>query len=155
MTYDLQPTTISQCYLTNKMRTDAKPYSAVKICFSWCVCDGQMKRKQRSDAALKEDADRQRGLTCVAGHLLLGRMGLMGEALMLLSMLRRVLAVLRVLGRMWCVLLWVLGVLGVLPVLGVRSVLGVLWVRTVLAVLGVLAVLVVGAAVLREVLCVG
>lgn len=99
------------------------------------------------------------GLTCVAGHLLLGRMGLVGEALMLLSVLRRVLAVLRVLGGVWRVLLWVLAVgrvlRWVLPVLGVRSVLGVRWVLTVLAVLGVLAVLVVGAAVLREVLCVG
>lgn len=89
-------------------------------------------------------------------------MGLVGEALMLLSVLRRVLAVLRVLGGVWRVLLWVLAVgrvlRWVLPVLGVRSVLGVLWVLTVLAVLGVLAVLVVlvvGAAVLREVLCVG
>lgn len=96
------------------------------------------------------------GLTCVAGHLLLGRMGLMGEALMLLSVLGRMLAVLRVLGGMWRVLLWVLAVgwvlRWVLPVLGVRS---VLWVLTVLAVLGVLVVLVVGAAMLREVLCVG
>lgn len=86
-------------------------------------------------------------------------MGLVGEALVLLSVLRRVLAVLRVLGGVWRVLLWVLAVgrvlRWVLPVLGVRSVLGVLWVLTVLAVLGVLAVLVVGAAVLREVLCVG
>lgn len=89
-------------------------------------------------------------------------MGLVGEALMLLSVLRRVLAVLRVLGGVWRVLLRVLAVgrvlRWVLPVLGVRSVLGVLWVLTVLAVLGVLAVLVVlvvGAAVLREVLCVG
>ena len=100
---------------------------------------------------------------------MLGRMGLEGEALMLLSVLRRVLlAVLRVLGGVWRVLLWVLAVgwvlRWVLPVLGVRSVLrvlGVLWVLlvlTVLAVLGVLAVLVVlvvGATVLREVLCVG
>lgn len=96
-------------------------------------------------------------------------MGLEGEALMLLSVLRRVLlAVLRVLGGVWRVLLWVLAVgwvlRWVLRVLGVRSVLrvlGVLWVLlvlTVLAVLGVLAVLVVlvvGATVLREVLCVG
>lgn len=89
------------------------------------------------------------GFTCVAGHLLLGRMGLVGEARMLLSVLRGVLAVLRVLGGMWRVLLWVLTVGWVLPVLRVCS---VLW---VLAVLGVLAVLVVGAAVLREVLRVG
>lgn len=95
-------------------------------------------------------------------------MGLVGEALVLLSVLRRVLAVLRVLGGVWRVLLWVLAVgwvlRRVLPVLGVRTVLGVLrvllvlWVLTVLAVLGVLAVLVVlvvGSAVLREVLCVG
>lgn len=95
-------------------------------------------------------------------------MGLVGEALVLLSVLRRVLAVLRVLGGVWRVLLWVLAVgrvlRWVLPVLGVRTVLGmlrvllVLWVLTVLAVLGVLAVLVVlvvGATVLREVLCVG
>lgn len=90
-------------------------------------------------------------------------MGLVGEALVLLSVLRRVLAVLRVLGGVWRVLLWVLAVgrvlRWVLPMLGVCSVLGVLWVLTVLAVLGVLAVLVVlvvlivGAAVLREVLC--
>lgn len=83
-------------------------------------------------------------------------MGLVGEALMLLSVLRRVLAVLRVLGGVWRVLLWVLAVgwvlRWVLPMLGVCSVLRVLWVLTVL---GVLAVLVVGAAVLREVLCVG
>ena len=48
--------------------------------------------------------------------------------------------------------------LGVRSMLGMSSVLGMLWVLTVLAVLGVLAVLVVlvvGAAVLREVLCVG
>lgn len=83
------------------------------------------------------------GFTCVAGHLLLGRMGLVGEALMLLSVLRGVLAVLRVLGGMWRVLLWVLTVGRVLPVLRVCT---VLW---------VLAVLVVGAAVLREVLRVG
>lgn len=89
------------------------------------------------------------GFTCVAGHLLLGRMGLVGEALMLLSVLRGVLAVLRVLGGMWRVLLWVLTVGWVLPVLRVCS---VLW---VLAVLTVLGVLVVGAAVLREVLRVG
>lgn len=76
-------------------------------------------------------------------------MGLVGEALMLLSVLRRVLAVLRVLRGVWRVLLRVLTVGRVLPVLGVRSVLGVL---TVLTVLGVLAVLVVGAAVLREML---
>lgn len=84
---------------------------------------------------------------------MLGRMGLVGEALMLLSVLRRVLVVLRVLGGVWRVLLWVLAMGRVLrwmlPVLGVCSVLGVL---TVLAVLGVLAV---GSAVLREVLCVG
>lgn len=92
------------------------------------------------------------GFTCVAGHLLLGRMGLVGEALMLLSVLRGVLAVLRVLGGMWRVLLWVLTVGWVLPVLRVCS---VLWVLAVLTVLGVLAVLVVGAAVLREVLRVG
>lgn len=79
-------------------------------------------------------------------------MGLVGEALMLLSMLRRVLAVLRVLGGVWRVLLWVLTVGWVLPVLGVCSMLGVL---TVLTVLGVLAVLVVGATVLRKMLCVG
>lgn len=90
--------------------------------------------------------------TCVAGHLLLGRMGLVGEALMLLSVLRGVLAVLRVLGGMWRVLLWVLTVGWVLPVLRVCS---MLWVLAVLTVLGVLAVLVVGAAVLREVLRVG
>lgn len=82
---------------------------------------------------------------------------------MLLSMLRRVLAVLRVLGGVWRVLLWVLAVgwmlwwvlpmLGVCSVLGVLGVLGVLLVLTVLAVLGVLVMLVV--AVLREVLCVG
>lgn len=72
---------------------------------------------------------------------------------MLLSVLRRVLAVLRVLGGVRRVLLRVLAVgrvlRWVLPVLGVRDVLRVL---TVLAVLGVLAV---GPAVLREVLCVG
>lgn len=44
-------------------------------------------------------------------------MGLVGEALMLLPVLRRVLAVLRVLGGVWCVLLWVLAVGRVLPVL--------------------------------------
>lgn len=82
-------------------------------------------------------------------------MGLVGEALMLLSVLRRVLAVLRVLGGVWRVLLRVLTVGWVLPVLRVCSVLGVLWVLIVLTVLGVLAVLVVGAGVLREVLCVG
>lgn len=75
---------------------------------------------------------------------------------MLLSVLLWVLAVLRMLGGVWRVLLWVLAVgrvlRWVLSMLGVRSVLRVL---TVLAVLGVLAVLVVGAAMLREVLCVG
>lgn len=95
------------------------------------------------------------GFTCVAGHLLLGRMGLVGEALMLLSVLRGVLAVLRVLGGMWRVLLWVLAVGWVLPVRSVCSVLWVLAVLAVLTVLAVLAVLVVGAAVLREVLRVG
>lgn len=78
---------------------------------------------------------------------------------MLLSVLLWVLAVLRVLGGVWRMLLRVLAVgrvlRWVLPMLGVCSVLRVLWVLTVLAVLGVLAVLVVGAAVLREVLCVG
>lgn len=88
-------------------------------------------------------------------------MGLVGEALVLL----RVLAVLRVLGGVWRVLLRVLAVglvlRWMLPVLGVRSVLGmlgvllVLTVLAVLAVLGVLAVLVVRAPVLREVLRVG
>lgn len=87
--------------------------------------------------------------TCVAGHLLLGRMGLVGEALVLLPVLRGVLAVLRVLGGVGRVLLRVLTVGRVLPVLRVC---GVLW---VLAVLAVLAVLVVGAGVLREVLRVG
>lgn len=76
-------------------------------------------------------------------------MGLVGEALMLLSVLRRVLAVLCVLGGVWRVLLWVLTVGWVLPVLGVCTMLGVL---TVLTVLGVLAV---GATVLRKMLCVG
>lgn len=92
-------------------------------------------------------------------------MGLVGEALVLLSMLRRVLAVLCVLRGVWRVLLRVLAVglvlRWMLPVLGVRSmlrmlgVLLVLWVLTVLAVLGVLAVLVVRAPVLREVLRMG
>lgn len=96
---------------------------------------------------------------------MLGRMGLVGEALVLLSMLRRVLAVLCVLRGVWRVLLRVLAVglvlRWMLPVLGVRSmlrmlgVLLVLWVLTVLAVLGVLAVLVVRAPVLREVLRMG
>lgn len=93
---------------------------------------------------------------------MLGRMGLVGEALVLLSMLRRVLAVLCVLRGVWRVLLRVLAVglvlRWMLPVLGVRSMLGmlgvllVLWVLTVLAVLGVLAV---RAPVLREVLRMG
>lgn len=95
-------------------------------------------------------------------------MGLVGEALVLLSMLLRVLAVLCVLRGVWRVLLRVLAVglvlRWMLPVLGVRSmlrmlgVLLVLWVLTVLAVLGVLAVLVVlvvRAPVLREVLRMG
>lgn len=96
---------------------------------------------------------------------MLGRMGLVGEALVLLSMLRRVLAVLCVLRGVWRVLLRVLAVglvlRWMLPVLGVRSMLGmlgvllVLWVLTVLAVLSVLAVLVVRASVLREVLRMG
>lgn len=93
---------------------------------------------------------------------MLGRMGLVGEALVLLSMLRRVLAVLCVLRGVWRVLLRVLAVglvlRWMLPVLGVRSMLrmlGVLLVLTVLAVLGVLAVLVVRAPVLREVLRMG
>lgn len=101
-----------------------------------------------SSTVLKEDKETD-GLTCVTGHLLLGRMGLVGKALMLLSMLRRVLVVLRVLGGVWRVLLWVLTVGWVLPMLGVCSVL------RVLRVLSVLAVLVMGAGVLREVLCVG
>lgn len=71
---------------------------------------------------------------------------------MLLSVLRRVLAVLRVLGGVWRVLLRVLTVGWVLPMLGMCSMLRVLWVLTVLS---MLAVLVMGAAVLREVLCVG
>lgn len=95
---------------------------------------------------------RTEGLTCVAGHLLLGGMGLVGEALVLLSVLSRVLTVLRVLGGVRRVLLRVLAVGRVLPVLGVLRVNGVL---RVLSVLTVLVVLVVGAAVLREVLCVG
>lgn len=89
-------------------------------------------------------------LTRVAGHLLLGGMGLVGEALVLLSVLRGVLAVLCVLGRVLRVLLLGLAVgrvlRGVMPVLGVC---GMLWM------LAVLAVLVVRATVRGEVLCVG
>lgn len=67
---------------------------------------------------------------------MLGRMGLVGEALVLLSMLRRVLAVLCVLRGVWRVLLRVLAVglvlRWMLPVLGVRSMLRMLGVLLVL-----------------------
>lgn len=90
---------------------------------------------------------RAAGLTRVAGHLLLGRMGLVSQSLMLL--LGGVLGVLCVLGGVLGVLL--LGVLRLVrTMLGVCRVMGVLWVL----VLGVLGVLVVWA-VLGDVLCVG
>lgn len=88
-------------------------------------------------------------------------MALVGEALVLLAVLRRVLAVLRVLGGVWRVLLRVLAVGRVLrrvrAVLGVRSVLRVLLVlvlcvlavRSMLVVLGVGEVLRVRGAVAR------
>jgi hypothetical protein len=60
---------------------------------------------------------KEAGLTCVAGHLLLGRMGLVSQALVLLGgvlavllgMLGGVRGVLCVLGGVRRVLLWVLG----------------------------------------------
>lgn len=113
---------------------------------------GWRENKKASLVRMKTETE---GLTCVAGHLLLGGMGLVGEALVLLSVLSRVLTVLRVLGGVRRVLLRVLAVGRVLPVLGVLRVNGVLRVLRVLRVLTVLAVLVVGAAVLREVLRVG
>lgn len=74
---------------------------------------------------------------------------------MLLSVLSWVLAVLRMLGGVRCVLLRVLAMRRVLPMLGVLRVHRVLRMLRVLRVLTVLAMLVVGATVLREVLCVG
>lgn len=103
---------------------------------------------------------RAAGLTRVAGHLLLGRMGLVSQALVLLlggvlavllGMLGGVRGVLCVLGGVRRVLLRVLGVRGVLPMLRVWRVLWVLGVLAVLAMLVVWAML----AVLGEVLCVG
>lgn len=51
----------------------------------------------------KQGSPEDGALTRAAGHLLLGGMGLVGEALVLLPVLRGVLAVLCVLGRVLCV----------------------------------------------------
>lgn len=105
-------------------RPDQAPGRSRSQLIAFACVRNSNKRKQK-ETLVQEKTE---GLTWVAGHLLL-----VGEALMLLSVLGGVLAVL---GGVCRVLLRMLAVGRVLAVLGVRS---VVW---------VLAVLVVGAAVL-------